>query len=257
MEKERIVVTALLVMMLLGCTNKRPEAEPEVKDSLTLAVEKIASTPTDSVWKANIESQITEEMCHDILEDEFKDRFGARSKILTVKDIGKAAMNHNDIKAFVEGTMQGVVRGEKNIYDFNAVIKINEYDMEYGNRVSVLQLNHKGKMDNRVDGTLLSDNTIKSQFNFQGISLRCVGMREAGVRYVTSRKMSKDQIVKFVTEETDMKRDNYYFQRGSGEQDYASFTCSRNGKSGTLYMYDSNVIYDVTISGTDYGYKRW
>ena len=153
--------------------------------------------------------------------------------------------------------MQGVVRGEKNIYDFNAVIKINEYDMEYGNRVSVLQLNHKGKMDNRVDGTLLSDNTIKSQFNFQGISLRCVGMREAGVRYVTSRKMSKDQIVKFVTEETDMKRDNYYFQRGSGEQDYASFTCSRNGKSGTLYMYDSNVIYDVTISGTDYGYKRW
>lgn len=57
--------------------------------------------------------------------------------------------------------------------------------------------------------------------------------------------MSKEQIMKFITQKTDMKLKNYYFQIDEYSQEYAAYSGDEN--EGTLFMYDSNNIYNITI----------
>lgn len=253
-----------LLILFTSCSSNSPKAEASQAENSTTIEEQSAATeetPIDSSWIEGIRAQTSKEVCRNVLETDFKNRFNARATILSIKnaELVTAGIGHNNIKVIAEGRMRGVVRGEKNEYDFLSYLKFADNDIANSGKVDLLQLHHKGKPTEQFydwsNGTLISENIIKSQFHFQGISIKCIGLREAGVRYITSRKMTRNEIVKFVTEETDMKRSNYYFQRYEGEAEYASFSCDRLGTSGQLYMYDSNKIYDVSINGTQYSFK--
>ena len=264
-KKMKFFVVSLGVLVLLtSCSSKIKKEESSEKEDSTAIVERFVDSkfiPIDSVWIEGIRAQTSKKVCQNVLEEDFKQRFNMRATVLSIKnaELVTAGIGHNNIKVIVEGKMRGVVRGEKNEYEFISYIKFEENDIANSGKVDFLQLHHKGKPTEQFydwsKGTLISENIIKKQFIFNGISIRCIGLRELGVRYVTSRKMSRNEIVKFVTEETDMKRSNYYFQRHEGEAEYASFSCNRLGTSGQLYMYDSNNIYDVSINGTQYSFK--
>ena len=160
----KLIILALSVIMLFGCSNSQQYSKPSsdaVKD-------------TDSTWVEQIKDQITKELCKTLIDKDFKSRFGIRSNVLTIKDVGQSILGHDFIKAFVEGTMQGVIRGENNTYDFLVVIEFDEKDIASKNRIGMVQLHHKGKSDQFYDwanNVLLSDITIKSQYIYHGVTV--------------------------------------------------------------------------------------
>ena len=106
--------------------------------------------------------------------------------------------------------------------------------------------------DNNIDYVSYPLLPKKYDYVFQGISIDCVGIRDIAIRYETSKKLNKDQIVKFVTEETDGMKDSYYFQM-SGKLEYATFMYyNRKNNTINLFMHDENKVYDVSFNGSNY-----
>lgn len=221
----------LVALVLISCGNMQQKAlNEEPVDSLSLDIEMPESKSM---------ATMSEDACKEVVTDFFASHFGKLSKIKKWTDFGKW---ENNKAAAISGEVCAVVRGEKGIYSFDALLD------EWG-IVTSMQMNHKGTMDcyyNFANGVRLDDNVIKSTFKSSGATLRTVVLREAGIRYVTSRKMNKNQIMDFIVNQTDMKRSNYYFQLSENALEYAQYCGDED--SGILTTYDGNGhFYNVTI----------
>lgn len=242
LKKTRIMkrnLTSLLTLLfistvflnLLSCNHKKKIASNSYVEDTTAV---IIDEPINQSIK-----EFGEEGCKEKITEFFKRKFGRFSK---VTKWGKGGVSIRKDSYLISGTVIAVVRGDKSTYTFDAILGQN-------GEVFSMQMNHKGTMDcfyNYVDGQRLDDNTIKSTFKFNGITLRTIGIREAGVRYVTSQIMSKEQIMKFIVNETDLQRSNYYFQKSQNALEYAQY-CG-DDKSGFLTTYNNGKSYNVTIS---------
>ena len=167
-------------------------------------------------------------------------QFGKMAKVTKWGDTFRWPRNNS---MNIEGEVSAVVRGDKAIYDFSAAIKENGLMLDY------LQMHHKGTFDyfyNCTNNVRLDDETYKSQFKFKGIKLTVLGMRESAIRYITSRKINRNQIMEFIIGQTDMKRSNYYFQLSETKPEYATYIGDEN--EGYLLLMDEDKTIKVTIN---------
>lgn len=239
MEKIKYITTAFSVILMIGlssCVNGPLRPVDNSKDSIE--TENIPDSEMVVASKdINEKKQLTKERLKESVEYFFRQQFGRFAKVKKWKQCDIATTGN----CFVSGVVSAPVRGDKSNYSFDAILN-TEAD------VRSMQLNHVGKNDcyyNWVEGQRLDDNTYSSRASIGNIRLTAIGLRAAGIRYVTSRKMSKEQIMKFITEKTDMKLKNYYFQMSESNPEYAAYCGDQS--QGTLFMYDSNKIYDITI----------
>ena len=239
MEKIKYITTAFSVILMIGlssCVNGPLRPMDNSKD--TIETEQIPDSEMVVVSKdINEKTPVTKERLKESVEYFFRQKFGRFAKVKKWKQCDIATTGN----CFVSGVVSAPVRGDKSNYSFDAILNSEA-------EVRSMQLNHAGKNDcyyNWVDGQRLDDNTYSSRASIGNIRLTAIGLRAAGIRYVTSRKMSKEQIMKFITEKTDMKLKNYYFQMSESNPEYAAYCGDQS--QGTLFMYDSNKIYDITI----------
>ena len=233
-----IAFSVILLTVISSCVNRPLRPVDNDADKTNAEIENKADSEMISIInKANEKKPVTNESLKESVEYFFRQHFGrfAKVKKWTKCDIAKAG------NCFVSGVVSAPVRGDKSNYSFDAILNSEV-------KVRSMQLSHVGKNDcyyNWVEGQRLDDNTYFSRASIGNIRLTAIGLRAAGIRYVTSRKMSKEQIMKFITEKTDMKLKNYYFQMSESNPEYAAYCGDQS--QGTLFMYDSNKIYDITI----------
>lgn len=239
MENMKYILTAFSVILMIGmssCVNGPLRPMDNSKD--TIGTEQISDSEKVVASKdINEKTPVTKERLKESVEYFFRQQFGRFAKVKKWKQCDIATTGN----CFVSGVVSAPVRGDKSNYSFDAILNTES-------EVRSMQLNHVGKNDcyyNWVDGQRLDDNTYSSRASIGNIRLTAIGLRAAGIRYVTSRKMSKEQIMKFITEKTDMKLKNYYFQMSESNPEYAAYCGDQS--QGTLFMYDSNKIYDITI----------
>ena len=230
-DMKKFYLTSLAALLLVSCGNtQHKNSNEEVEDTVSLNID---------VPESKSIATMSEDECKEAVTDFFASHFGKLSKIKKWTDFGKW---ENNKAAAISGEVSAVVRAEKGTYTFDALLD------EWG-KVTSMQMNHKGTMDcyyNYANGVRLDDNVIKSTFKSGGVTLRTIALREAGIRYVTSRKMNKNQIMDFIVNQTDMKRSNYYFQLSENELEYAQYGGDED--SGLLSTYDGNGhFYNVTI----------
>ena len=239
MDNMKYIATAFSVILMVGmssCVNGPLRPVNNSKD--TIETENIPDSEMVIVSKdINEKKPITKESLKESVEDFFTHNFGrfAKVKKWTKCDIATTG------NCFVSGVVSAPVRGDKSNYSFDAILNSS-------GTIRSMQLNHVGKSDcyyNWVDGQRLDDNKYSSRASLGNIRLTAIGLRAAGIRYVTSRKMTKEQIMKFITQKTDMKLKNYYFQISESNPEYAAYCGDQS--QGVLFMYDSNKIYDITI----------
>lgn len=233
-----IAFSVILLTVISSCVNRPLRPVDNDADKTNAEIENMADSEMISIInKANEKKPVTNESLKESVEYFFRQHFGrfAKVKKWTKCDIAKTG------NCFVNGVVSAPVRGDKSNYSFDAILNSEA-------EVKSMQLSHIGKNDcyyNWVDGRRLDENMYSSRSSISNIRLTAIGLREAGIRYVTSRKMSKEQIMKFITQKTDMKLKNYYFQIDEYSQEYAAYSGDEN--EGTLFMYDSNNIYNITI----------
>lgn len=239
MENMKYILTAFSVILMIGmssCVNGPLRPMDNSKD--TIGTEQISDSEKVVASKdINEKTPVTKERLKESVEYFFRQQFGRFAKVKKWKQCDIATTGN----CFVSGVVSAPVRGDKSNYSFDAILNTES-------EVRSMQLNHVGKNDcyyNWVEGQRLDDNTYSSRASIGNIRLTAIGLRAAGIRYVTSRKMSKEQIMKFITEKTDMKLKNYYFQMSESDPEYAAYCGDQS--QGTLFMYDSNKIYDITI----------
>lgn len=235
----KYILTAFSVILMIGmssCVNGPLRPMDNSKD--TIGTEQISDSEKVVASKdINEKTPVTKERLKESVEYFFRQQFGRFAKVKKWKQCDIATTGN----CFVSGVVSAPVRGDKSNYSFDAILNTES-------EVRSMQLNHVGKNDcyyNWVEGQRLDDNTYSSRASIGNIRLTAIGLRAAGIRYVTSRKMSKEQIMKFITEKTDMKLKNYYFQMSESDPEYAAYCGDQS--QGTLFMYDSNKIYDITI----------
>lgn len=241
MKKKLYIAITFSVMLMMGissCVN-RPSKTIE-NDSKKTNAEMQKNTDSVVISKVkNVQQKepLSKERLKENVEYFFRQKFGrfAKVKKWTKCDIATTG------NSFLSGVVSAPVRGDKSNYSFDAIVNSDA-------EVRSMQLSHVGKNDcyyNWVEGQRLDDNIYSSKASIGNIRLTAIGLRSEGIRYVTSRKMSKEQIMKFITEKTDMKLMNYYFQINEYSQEYAAYNGDEN--EGTLFMYDRNMIFSITI----------
>lgn len=241
MKKKLHIEIAFSVILMIGlssCVNRPLRPVDNDSEKSNTEMQNVADSVMNSkVYEVHEKVPLTKERLKESVEYFFRQQFGRFAKVKIWKQCDIATSGN----CFVCGVVSAPVRGDKSNYSFDAILNSEA-------EVRSMQLNHVGKNDcyyNWVEGKRLDDNTYSSRASIGNIRLTAIGLRAAGIRYVTSRKMSKEQIMKFITEKTDMKLKNYYFQINEYSQEYAAY--SGNENEGTLFMYDSNNIYNITI----------
>lgn len=223
-----------IAVITTSCTPNNPsENQNDVEDSSNVNVPETLST-NKQFSDDDLKVRFAETIYNEFGKMAKITKWGECSRWTTVKS---NALN-------ITGELVASVRGDKATYTFIAF-------MGEDGSLQSLQMHHKGTNDcfyNYVEGHRLDDNTIKRDYTFKGIKLTIVNLGSHGIRYVTSRKMSKEQIVDFIVNETDIKLSNYYFQLSKDADEYAVYIGNEDKGSLIVYNKNSEILHTVTIN---------
>ncbi len=187
--------------------------------------------------------KMSEAECKQKVEEYLKVRFGRFAKVKKWTDFGKAF----DYRfANVDGEVEAVVKGDKSTYTFQVLID------KFGT-ISSLQMNHIGTLDNYYhysSGVRVDDNTLKNPVKYKGVTYNVVRITGSAILYQTAKKVSNNQIMDFIVNNTDFNQQTVVFQLPGEylEKEYARYI--GDAFKGILYETIGKIekTYNVTIN---------